>query len=43
MSSAYVDVAVRRWEEFTGKTATLEATGQTFQEVQDERRRQAAA
>jgi len=26
-----------------GKTATLEATGQTFQEVQDERRRQAAA
>lgn len=40
---AYVDVAVRRWEEFTGKTATLEATGQTFQEVQDERRRQTAA
>ncbi len=43
MSPAYVDVAVRRWEEFTGKTAALEATGQTFQEVQDERRRQAAA
>ena len=43
LNPAYVDVAVRRWEEFTGKTATLEATGQTFQEVQDERRRQAAA
>ena len=43
LSPAYVDVAVRRWEEFTGKTAALEATGQTFQEVQDERRRQAAA
>ncbi len=43
LNPAYVDVAVRRWEEFTGKTAALEATGQTFQEVQDERRRQAAA
>ena len=43
LDPAYVDVAVRRWEEFTGKTAALEATGQTFQEVQDERRRQAAA
>jgi len=43
LNPAYVDVAVRRWQDFTGKTATLEATGQTFQEVQDERRRQAAA
>lgn len=43
LSPAYVDVAVLRWENFTGKTAALEATGQTFQEVQDERRRQAAA
>jgi len=43
LSPAYVDVAVLRWENFTGRTATLEATGQTFQEVQDERRRQAAA
>jgi DNA modification methylase len=30
---AYVDVAVRRWESFTGKEARLEATGQTFAEV----------
>ena len=38
LSPAYVDVAVRRWEDFTGRVATLEATGQTFREVADERR-----
>jgi DNA modification methylase len=26
----YVDVAVRRWQDFTGKTAALEATGETL-------------
>ena len=26
----YVDVIVKRWQEFTGKTATLESTGQPF-------------
>ena len=26
----YVDLAVRRWQEFTGKTAVLEATGEPF-------------
>ena len=31
--SAYVDVAVRRWQSFTGKVARLRATGQTFEEV----------
>ncbi len=30
----YVDVIVRRWCEFTGKQATLEATGATFAEVE---------
>ena len=30
LSPQYVDVAVRRWQQFTGKTATLEATGQPF-------------
>ncbi|WP_037507468.1 DNA modification methylase [Rhizorhabdus wittichii] len=30
---AYCDVIVRRWEAFTGKRATLAATGQTFEEV----------
>jgi DNA modification methylase len=29
----YVDVAVRRWQAFTGQDAILEATGQTFDEV----------
>jgi DNA modification methylase len=37
LDPVYVDVAVRRWEMFTGQEATLEATGQTFREVADER------
>lgn len=30
----YVDVIIRRWQEFTGKQATHEATGATFAEVE---------
>ena len=30
----YCDVIVKRWQEFTGKQATLEATGATFAEVE---------
>ncbi len=33
LSPAYVDVAIKRWQDFTGKKATLEATGETFEEV----------
>jgi DNA modification methylase len=33
----YVDVAVRRWERFTGRDAILAATGQTFAEVESAR------
>jgi site-specific DNA-methyltransferase (adenine-specific) len=33
LDGKYVDVIVRRWQEFTGKQATLEATGATFDEV----------
>ena len=33
----YVDVAVRRWEAFTGKKATLQESGCSFQEVEAER------
>jgi len=33
----YCDVIVRRWQDFTGKQATLEATGQTFVQVQADR------
>jgi DNA modification methylase len=37
LNPIYVDVALRRWEAFTGKTATLEATGKTFAEVAEQR------
>lgn len=30
ISPAYCDVIVQRWQQFTGKTATLEATGEPF-------------
>jgi tRNA G10 N-methylase Trm11 len=30
---AYVDVAVERWEKFTGKQAVLEGDGRTFGEI----------
>ena len=38
----YVDVDVLRWEAFTGKSAVLEATGQTFDAVRTERLKPAA-
>jgi site-specific DNA-methyltransferase (adenine-specific) len=31
----YVDVIVKRWQEFTGKQATLESDGRSFTEVSD--------
>lgn len=33
----YCDVIIKRWQEFTGKEATLEATGQTYGELNAER------
>jgi DNA modification methylase len=30
----YVDVAVRRWERYTGRSAVLDGTGQTFEDVE---------
>jgi DNA modification methylase len=33
----YCDVIIRRWQDFTGQTATLESTGQTFTELKAER------
>jgi DNA modification methylase len=33
---AYVDVAIRRWEQLTGKSATL-STGGTFEEITEQR------
>jgi DNA modification methylase len=34
----YVDLAVRRWQRFAGKIATLDGDGRTFAEVSAERR-----
>jgi DNA modification methylase len=34
----YVDVAVKRWQQFTGKEAILESSGKTFAEVEAERK-----
>jgi DNA modification methylase len=33
----YCDVIIRRWQEYAGKAATLEADGRSFDEVRDER------
>lgn len=33
----YVDVIVNRWQNYTGKAATLATSGQTFEEVAEER------
>jgi DNA modification methylase len=33
----YVDVAIRRWQQFTGRDAILDASGLTFHEMEDER------
>jgi site-specific DNA-methyltransferase (adenine-specific) len=39
LNPAYVDVAVKRWQDFTGKTATLESDGRTFDEISVARRK----
>ena len=35
LNPAYVDVAVKRWQDFTGQEAIHEATGKTFAEMAD--------
>lgn len=37
LNPAYVDVAVQRWQNFTGQQATLEGDGRTFEEISDAR------
>lgn len=37
LAPEYVDVAVKRWQAFTGQEATLESTGQTFAEMTEAR------
>jgi DNA modification methylase len=36
LDPSYVDVAIRRWEKLTGKSATL-STGETFEEITEQR------
>jgi DNA modification methylase len=33
----YCDVIIKRWQDWSGQEATLEATGQTFAELSTER------
>jgi len=37
LNPAYVDVAVERWQQFTGQDAVLEGTDQTFADLKSER------
>ena len=37
LNPAYVDVAIKRWQDFTGQAATLEGDGRTFTELEAER------
>jgi DNA modification methylase len=39
----YVDVAVKRWQAFTGQAATLDGDGRSFAEIAAERQPKAAA
>ena len=34
----YCDVIIKRWQDFTGQQATIESTGQTFAELEAERK-----
>jgi DNA modification methylase len=40
LNPAYVDVAVKRWQAFTGQTATLEGDGRSFSEIEVNGRRE---
>jgi DNA modification methylase len=37
LNPAYVDVAIKRWQDFTGQKATLEGDGRTFEQIDAER------
>jgi DNA modification methylase len=37
LASPYCDVIIKRWQDFTGQQATLEATGQTYDELKADR------
>jgi len=37
LSEKYCDVIIKRWQNYTGKIATLESSGQTYEELKKER------
>jgi len=37
LDEKYCDVIIKRWQEYTGKIATLESSGQTYEELEKER------
>ena len=37
LDEKYCDVIIKRFEQYTGKKATLESTGQTYEELKAER------
>jgi hypothetical protein len=37
LNPAYVDVAIERWQQFTGVNAVLAETGETFAELKSKR------
>lgn len=43
LAAEYADVAVRRWQNFSGQSATLEGDGRTFDEIAAERAAKEAA
>jgi DNA modification methylase len=34
----YVDVIIRRWQQYTGKEAVLDGDGRTFEEIAEDRK-----
>ena len=43
LAPEYTDIAVKRWQNFTGQSATLEGDGRTFEELEAERHASLAA
>ena len=43
LSPAYVDVAIQRWQAFTGEKAVLDSTGETLTAVAGQRKEPADA
>ncbi len=38
----YIDVVIQRWQTLSGKKATLEGDGRTFEEIADARKKESA-